>query len=275
MTDLTGTDVASRFRALHTSFFAMPNPWDGASARHLASQGFKALATSSAALAWSLGKRDGGITRDEAIAHAAMIHALTGLPVNGDFESGYGATPADVADTIKAAMDAGVAGCSIEDVVKGGPEPLYSEAEACRRLEAARNAIDNASGDFVLTGRCEAYLEGVANPFDAARSRLKAYAGVGADVLYAPGLTDADEVAAIVALTDRPLSVIAGAGGVSNDLDALERLGVRRITIGSALYKQAFGTFFADVARLCEGKAVFGNMPPSGAFDGLMPDVTR
>ncbi|WMS42837.1 isocitrate lyase/phosphoenolpyruvate mutase family protein [Acuticoccus sp. MNP-M23] len=272
MAELTGTDAASRFRALHQNFFATPNPWDGASARHLASQGFKALATSSAALAWSLGKRDGGITRAEAIAHAAMIGAQTGLPVNGDFESGYGETPAEVGETIRAAMDAGVAGCSIEDVLKGGIEPLYSEADACRRLEAARNAIDSGGGDFVLTGRCEAYLEGVANPFEVVKSRLKAYAEAGSDVLYAPGLTDPEEVAALVALTDRPLSVIAGAGGVSNDLGALAALGVKRVTVGSALYKKAFGTFFADVGRLCEGSAAFGTMPPSDVFDALMPE---
>jgi len=272
MVHMADAQAGATLRALHATFFAMPNPWDGASARHLAAQGFSALATSSAALAWSLGKRDGAITRGEAIAHAAMIHEMTGLPVNGDFESGYGDTPAGVADTVTAAMDAGVAGCSIEDVFKGGTEPLYGEAEACRRLEAARNAIDRASGDFVLTGRCEAYLEGVADPFGTAKARLKAYAAAGADVLYAPGLTDADEVAAIAALTDRPVSVIAGLGGVSNDLAALERLGVKRITVGSGLYKQAFGAFFADVARLAEGTAAFGDAPASAIFDRLMPD---
>ncbi len=265
-------DSASRFRALHENFFVMPNPWDGTSARFLAEKGFKALATSSAALAWSLGKRDGGVTRGEAIAHAAQIHDWTGLPVNGDFESGYGATPAEVADTIRAAMDAGIAGCSIEDVSKDGPEPLYDEAEACRRLEAARNAIDSASGDFVLTGRCEAYLEGVADPFGTVKSRLASYAAAGADVLYAPGLSDPGEIAAIVALTDRPVSVIAGSGGASNDLAALETLGVKRISLGSGPYKQAINAFFEGASALAAGGFAFAaGSATSAALDGLVP----
>ena len=250
--DVRPGEAAARFRALHETFFVMPNPWDGASARLVAARGFGAVATSSAALAWTLGRPDGGVTRDEAIAHAAMLARWTGLPVNGDFESGYGETPAAVGETIRAAIDAGVAGASIEDLAPGGSEPLYDLAEACRRLEAAREAIERSGSDFVLTGRCEAFLAGVPEPLAETRTRLAAYAAM-ADVIYAPGLTTAAEVAEIVALTEKPVNVIAGLGGVSDDLAALKRLGVKRISLGSGLFKVAYGALISAADGLAGG----------------------
>jgi len=259
-----------RFRRLHDSFLVMPNPWDGASARLLASAGFKALATSSAALAWSLGKRDGTVTRREAIANAVMIARLSDLPVNGDFESGYGVTPTEVAETISSAIEAGVAGCSIEDLERDGAAPLSPLKEACRRLEAAREAIQRSGTDFVLTGRCEAYLAGVAEPRAEAMTRLRAYAEF-ADVLYAPGLTTEDEVAEVVAI-GRPVNVIAGLGGVSDDLAALEWLGVTRISLGSGPAKAAYGALIGHAEALAGGRIVKDGATTSRVMDAAMPD---
>ena len=253
--DVRPGEAAAKFRALHETFFVMPNPWDGASARLVAAKGFGAVATSSAALAWTLGRPDGGVTRDEAIAHAAMLARWTGLPVNGDFESGYGETAAEVGETVRAAIDAGVAGASIEDLARDGREPLYSLDEACRRLEAAREAIEQSGSDFVLTGRCEAFLAGVPEPLAETRTRLAAYAAM-ADVIYAPGLRTEAEVGEIVALTDKPVNVIAGLGGVSDDLPALERLGVKRVSLGSGLFKVAYGALIAAAEGLVEGRVL-------------------
>lgn len=263
----------ARFRALHESFFVMANAWDGASARLLAGAGFAALATSSAALAWSLGKRDGAITRREAIDNARLLARLTGLPVNGDFEAGYGVTPTEVADTVSLAIEAGVAGCSIEDLERDGPAPLYPIDEACRRLEAAREAIDHSGADFVLTGRCEAYLAGVAEPRAAARERLKAYAEFS-DVLYAPGLKTAEEVEEMVTLTDRPINVIAGLGGVSNDLATLKTLGVKRISLGSGLAKAAYGRLIEAASALADGRIALEGATTSARMDGTMGDAS-
>ena len=240
------------FRALHErqELFIMPNPWDAGTARILADLGFEALATSSAALAWSLAKPDaaGQVTRAEAIAHAAAIVAATGLPVNGDFESGYGETPAEVAETIRQAIDAGVAGCSIEDqdvgkVSLGGAAVLYPLDEALRRLAAAREAIEKSGADFVLTGRCEAFLVKHADPLGETVRRLAAFEAVGADAVYAPGLTSEADVVAVVEAVNVPVNVLGGVGGISDDIAALERLGVRRVSIGSGLAKVALGGF--------------------------------
>ncbi|MEM0908997.1 MAG: isocitrate lyase/phosphoenolpyruvate mutase family protein [Pseudomonadota bacterium] len=257
MPDPTATSPSpgALFRALHDDFFVMPNPWDGASAKLLASQGFKALASSSAALAWTMARPDRSVTRDEAVAHAAMIAKTTGLPVNGDFESGYGDTPEGVAATIKASIDAGLAGCSIEDLPTHETGTLYDEATACRRLEAARNAIVQSGADFVLTGRCEAYLAGIPEPFEVVTARLKAFAPLS-DVLYAPGVTDADELATLVALTDKPLNVIGGLGGVSDDLNALKALGVKRVSLGSNPAKVAYGALWAMANELYNGRVM-------------------
>jgi 2-methylisocitrate lyase-like PEP mutase family enzyme len=270
-------DGGAAFRALHerAKLFIMPNPWDAGTARILADLGFEALATSSAALAWSLAKPDaaGQVTGPEAIAHAAAIVAATGLPVNGDFESGYGETPAEVAETIRQAIDAGVAGCSIEDndqsrAVTAGAAVLYPLDEALRRLEAAREAIEKAGADFVLTGRCEAFLVGHTDPLGESLRRLAAYEAAGADAVYAPGLTSEAEVAAVVEAVSVPVNVLGGLGGVSNDIAALERLGVRRVSIGSGLAKVALGGFLKAANALAARRFDYEGSTSSPVLNG-------
>jgi len=263
-------DAATRFRALHESFLVMPNPYDGGTARLLAELGFSAVATSSAAIAWRGARPDGGITRDVAIAHAVEIAEASGLPVNGDFEAGYGETPAEMADLVVAAIDAGVAGCSIEDLASGRPEPLHDLAPACRRIEAAREAIERAGSDFVLTGRCEAFLVGVPDPLAVAVERLAAYERAGAHVVYAPGMTTEEEVSAVLGAVQVPLNVIAGVGGVSDDLARLKALGVRRVSIGSGLAKVALGAFRRAAEALADGRVDFAGAVSNAAMNDAM-----
>ena len=271
---LTGGEA---FRALHEreKLFIMPNPWDAGTARILADLGFEALATSSAALAWSLAKPDaaGQVTRAEAIAHAAAIVAATDLPVNGDFESGYGETPAEVAETIRQAIDVGVAGCSIEDqdvssVNAGGAARLYPLDEALRRLAAAREAIEKSGADFVLTGRCEAFLVKHADPLGETVRRLAAFEAVGADAVYAPGLTSEADVVAVVEAVNVPVNVLGGVGGISDDIAALERLGVRRVSIGSGLAKVALGGFLNAANTLAARRFDYSGAASSPVLNG-------
>lgn len=258
--------AAARFRALHDRdrLFVMPNPWDAGTARLLAGMGFEALATSSAAFAWSLGKADvsGAVSRDEALAHSRAIAAATRLPVNGDLESGFGDGPADVAETIRGAIDAGLAGCSIEDLSRDPARPLYDIGLAVERIAAARAAIEATGSDFVLTGRTEVFFTDHETPLREAVKRLCAYRDAGADVIYAPGVTRADEVRALVDAAGCPVNVLGGLGGVSSDIAALEDLGVRRVSIGSGLAKVALGAFLSAAERL-SGEGVF-------AYDGAV-----
>jgi 2-methylisocitrate lyase-like PEP mutase family enzyme len=247
----------------------MPNPWDAGTARLLADFGFEAIATSSAALAWTLAKPDatGAVKRDDAIAHAQVLAKASGLPVNGDFESGYGATPAEVAETIRRAIDAGVAGCSIEDQDQsaGG---LYPLDEALRRFSAAREAVVKSGSDFVLTGRCEVFFQKHPDPLGEAVRRLKAYEAAGADVVYAPGATTEEEVRAIVGAVKVPVNVIGGLGGISNDIPALEKLGVKRVSIGSGLAKVALGAFLKAAEGLTHRRFDYEGAAPSSTLNG-------
>jgi 2-methylisocitrate lyase-like PEP mutase family enzyme len=265
------SDAASRFRALHArpGLFVMPNPWDAGTARLLADFGFEAIATSSAALAWSIAKPDatGGVTRDIAIAHAKVLADASGLPVNGDFESGYGDTPAEVAETIRRAIDAGVAGCSIEDDDQSSAR-LYSLDDALRRFSAAKEVVIKSGSDFVLTGRCEVFFSEHVDMLEEAIRRLKAYEAAGADVVYAPGLTTEAEIHALVAAVKVPVNVLAGLGGVSNDIAALERLGVKRVSIGSGLAKVALGAFLKAAQGLANRKVAFEGATPSSTLNG-------
>ncbi len=265
------SDAASRFRALHArpGLFVMPNPWDAGTARLLAAFGFEAIATSSAALAWSIAKPDatGGVTRDIAIAHAKVLADASGLPVNGDFESGYGDTPAEVAETIRRAIDAGVAGCSIEDGDQSSAR-LYSLDDALRRFAAAKEAVIKSGSDFVLTGRCEVFFSEHVDMLEEAIRRLKVYEAAGADVVYAPGLTTEAEIRALVAAVKVPVNVLAGLGGVSNDIAALERLGVKRVSIGSGLAKVALGAFLKAAQGLANRKVAFEGATPSSTLNG-------
>jgi 2-methylisocitrate lyase-like PEP mutase family enzyme len=247
----------------------MPNPWDAGTAKLLADFGFEAIATSSAALAWTIAKADatGAVTRDIAINHARVLGEASGLPVNGDFESGYGNTPAEVAETIKRTIDAGVAGCSIEDQDQsnGG---LYPLDESLRRFSAAKEAALKSGSKFVLTGRCEVMFSKHIDPVGEAVRRLKAYEAAGADVVYAPGLTKEAEVRAVVEAVKVPVNVLGGLGGVSNDIAALEKLGVKRVSIGSGLAKVAFGAFLKAAQALASRRFEYEGSAASSTLNG-------
>jgi 2-methylisocitrate lyase-like PEP mutase family enzyme len=247
----------------------MPNPWDAGTAKLLADLGFEAIATSSAALAWTRAQPDasGGVGRDEAIAHARLLADASGLPVNGDFESGYGETPAEVAETIRRAIDAGVAGCSIEDQDQRAGK-LYPLDEALRRFSAAKEAVQKSGADFVLTGRCEVFFHDHTDRLGEALRRLKAYEAAGADVVYAPGVTQEAEVRAIVEAAGVPVNVLGGFGGVANDIPALERLGVTRVSIGAGLAKVALGAFLKAAQGLADRRVAFEGAAPSSTLNG-------
>lgn len=264
--------AAARFRALHETFFVMPNPWDIATASLLAGLGFRAIATSSSAYAWTLGRRDGALSRSEAIAHAKAIGAATGLPVNGDFENGYGDTPRAVGETVAMAIEAGVAGCSVEDLARGAPEPLRPVDEACRRIEAAREAVERAGSPFVLTARCEAALVRDPNALAILAQRLPHYKAAGADVLYAPAVVTREALDVVLAAADGlPVNVLAGLGGMSDDLDALRALGVRRISLGSGLARAALGAFREAASALAQGTVRFGPRAGFAQIEDALP----
>lgn len=236
------------FRALHArGCFTLPNPWDAGSARRLEKLGFKALASTSAGAAWSLGKDDGQITREEVIAHLRMLCAATDLPVNADFENGFSDTAEGVGESVTLAIDVGVAGLSIEDWSGSG---LYDLPTAVERLKAARRAIDASGQDVILVGRAEGYLRGVRD-LGQILERLKAYAEAGADCLYAPAVTDPEEIKALVqAVAPKPLNVLLW--GPEMTVDSLAALGVRRVSTGGALAAAAWKGFDAAAKRLAE-----------------------
>jgi 2-methylisocitrate lyase-like PEP mutase family enzyme len=208
------------------------------------------------------------VTRGDAIRHAQLLAKASGLPVNGDFESGYGDTPADVAETIRGTIDAGVAGCSIEDKDQRGGG-LYPLDEALRRFSAAREVVAKSGSGFVLTGRCEALLvKQHSDPLGEAVRRLQAYEAAGADVAYAPGATSAAEVRAYVGAVKVPVNVLGGLGGVSDDITALEKLGVKRVSIGSGLAKVALGAFLKAADGLTRRRFAFENSAASSTLNG-------
>jgi 2-methylisocitrate lyase-like PEP mutase family enzyme len=236
----------ARFAELHArpGIFVMPNAWDVGSARLLASCGFAALATTSSGFAWSIGKEDQGVTRDELLAHVAALAAATPLPLSVDSERLYGDDLAGVAETVRLLAEAGAAGCSIEDY-DPATKRLEQPARAAERVAAAAEAA-RAAG-LVLTARAENHLYGV-DDLDDTIARLRAYRAAGADVVYAPGLRAPDAIAAVVAATDAPVNVLALPGGPS--VAELEALGVRRVSTGGALAKAAYGTLMAAAREL-------------------------
>jgi 2-methylisocitrate lyase-like PEP mutase family enzyme len=250
-------DVAARrkaFRALHLrpGIFVMPNPWDIGTARILADLGFEALASSSAAAAIGLGKADNTTSRAEAIEHARVIVEATPLPVNGDLESGYGREASEVVETIRDAIDFGLAGCSIEDLTRDKREPLFEIGHAAARIRAAREAIDRAGVDFVLTARAESFSAGLSDPLSDAIRRLRAYEAEGADVVYAPGVTTAEQVAAIVSAVKVPVNVLGGTGKSPLSVAQLAELGVKRVSLGPRLFQAAIGAFRRAAAEVRE-----------------------
>jgi 2-methylisocitrate lyase-like PEP mutase family enzyme len=255
-------DITARrqaFRALHRrpGLFVMPNPWDAGTARILAHLGFEALATSSAALAVGLGRGDGQTSRAEAIAHARTIVEATGLPVNGDLEAGYGPEANAVVETIRDAIDFGLAGCSIEDATGDRHAPLYQIGHAAGRIRAAREAIDRAGVDFVLTARSECFLTGHPDPLKEAIHRLRAFEAEGADVVYAPGISTAEQIGAIVSAVKVPVNVLGGTGKVPLPLKTLADLGVKRVSLGPRLF-QAATSAFMKASREVRDEGTFG-----------------
>jgi 2-methylisocitrate lyase-like PEP mutase family enzyme len=241
-----------RFSDLHRAgIFVMPNPWDAGSARLLEALGFPALATTSAGLAWSLGKRDScaELTRDDAIGGAARIVAATALPVSADLEDGFGADPSACADTIRQAIAAGLAGGSIEDATGDALRPIHDLSQAVDRIAAAVEA--RRDQPFVLTARAENFLWARPDLSDTIR-RLQAYAEAGADVLFAPGLPDLDAIRTVCEAVDRPVNVVIGLGTARFTVNELAEAGVRRVSLGGSLARAALGALFRAATEVRE-----------------------
>ncbi len=238
-----------RFRELHQrGFFILPNPWDIGSAKYLAKRGFKALASTSSGAALALGREDGEMTRDEVIAHLRMLCAATSLPVNADFEDGFGDTPQEIAQSVRLAIDAGVAGLSIEDARN---RILLDKTEAIQRLRAAREAIDQSGEEVILVGRAEGFLRGRPD-LDEVIERVRAYGENGADCLYAPGINDIQQVRAIMdAVAPKPVNVLFRAPFF---MDELARAGVRRVSTGGALAHRAYAALEQAADELLAGQ---------------------
>jgi len=259
----TQAERARAFRALHDApkTFVLPNPWDAGTTRILAGLGFKAVATTSAGLAFSLGRRDGQglVSRDEALAHARTIVGATELPVSADLENGFGAEPDVVAETIRRAAAAGVVGASIEDASGDPKRPIYEAGHALERIHAAVAAARALPFPFVLVARAENFLHGRSD-LDDTIARLRAFSAAGADVLYAPGLPDLDAVRAVCeAVAPKPVNVLAGGRNPAFTVANLAGLGVRRISLGSALARAAYGAFVGAAREIAEqGTFAFG-----------------
>jgi 2-methylisocitrate lyase-like PEP mutase family enzyme len=266
----------AKFRALHQSgCFVLPNPWDIGTAIYLHQLGFKALATTSAGFAFSRGLSDGKVLLGEMIAHIREIVAATPLPVNADFLSAFADEPEAVTANVKLCVATGVAGLSIEDNTGRTDVPLYKESLAVERVRSARRAIDDSGTPVVLTARCEAWLVEQPDPLRTALKRLVAFAEAGADCLYAPGVSDPGEIAEIVkAVSPKPVNILVSRLGCTLSVSQLAELGVRRISVGSALATTAWGAFmraakeiatkgtfnaFADSAPFGEINALFAN----------------
>ena len=253
----TRPSIADKRRSFHqlhkTGCFAIPNPWDVGSACYLQGLGFKALASTSAGFAWSMARPDNGITREMVLAHLRELVAVTDLPINADFENGFGADAAGVAESVRLAVEAGVAGLSIEDSTGDAAAPLFSLETAVERLRAARGAIDKAGGDTLLVGRAECFLVGRPD-LEETITRLKAYAQAGADCLYAPGIHTREQIAAVVAaVAPKPVNLLIGVTSKMTLADAAA-LGVRRVSVGGALARAAWGGFQRAAQLIAEGR---------------------
>lgn len=253
------SDKRRVFRALHsTGCFLIPNPWDVGSARYLQHLGFKALATTSSGFAWSQARADNTVGRDAVLAHLREMVAATDLPVNADFENGFARDAAGVAESVRLAVETGVAGLSIEDSTGDAASPLYDFGVAVERMRAARRAIDTAGGDTLLVGRAECFLVGRPDLAETI-ARLKAYANAGADCLYAPGIRTREQIAAVVAgVAPKPVNLLIGWASEMT-LEDFAALGVRRVSVGGALARSAWGGFMRTARTLAE----------RGRFDGF------
>lgn len=267
---MTTTPSARRtvFRELHQAgCFVLPNPWDVGSARYLQHLGFPALATTSAWFAFSMGLPDGAVPRSAMLEHIRAIVEATDVPVNADFESGHAPDAARVAESVRLCVETGVAGLSIEDSTGDRANPLRDRAAAVERLKAARAAIDASGTGVVLTARSECYLVGHPDPHRESLERLQAYAEAGADCLYAPGVRSPEEIAALVRdVAPKPVNVLVGWPGPS--VSELRDLGVRRISVGGALARVAWGAF-QRAAREIAGLGTFQAFAEAPAFGEL------
>ena len=251
------SDKATRFRALHQGpAFVIPNPWDAGSARILASLGFQALATSSGASAGILGRRDGKVLREEALAQARGIVEATDLPVSADLEKGFGDDPKVAAETIRLAAGVGLVGGSIEDATGDKDKPLYDLAHATERVAAAAQAAHSLSFPFTLTARAEGFLRGKADLDDVIK-RLQAFEKAGADVLMSPGLPDLESVRKVCSAISKPFNFMVGIKGKSFTVAELTAAGVKRISLATSLYRMAM-TGLVDAAREVKDKGTFG-----------------
>ena len=249
----TQEEKARAFQALHhrDTAFIIPNPYDAGTARMLAEVGFEALATTSAGFAHSLGKADYGLTREQVLAHARDIVSATDLPVSADLEGGFGDDPQTVAETFRLAAATGLAGGSIEDSTNTVDNPIYQLELAAERVRAAADVVRSLPFPFMLTARCENYLVGRADLKDTI-ARLQAYQEAGANVLYAPGLTTKEDIAAVVSSVDRPVNVLMGLPGVNFTLAQLSEMGVKRISVGSALSTAAMAVVLKAAREMNE-----------------------
>jgi 2-methylisocitrate lyase-like PEP mutase family enzyme len=248
---VTIADKRANFRKLHEAgCFVLPNPFDVGSAKALQHLGFKAIASTSAGFAWTIGKADNRVSVDEVCAHLAAISAAVDVPVNADFEGGFAHDPEGVAANVARAVTTGLAGLSIEDSTGDTAKPLYERDLAIERIKAARNAIDADNSGVLLTGRCEAFLWGQPD-LKLVIDRLLAYSEAGADCLYAPGIKTGEDIAAIVkAVHPKPVNLLIGSSGLS--LAQAADLGVRRISVGGSLARAAWGGFMKAAKEMAE-----------------------
>jgi 2-methylisocitrate lyase-like PEP mutase family enzyme len=274
---LTIQQKRAAFKALHAQgCFALPNPWDIGSALFLQRQGFKALATTSSGYAWSQGLPDGAMPRAVVLAHLRTMVEATDLPINADFESGYAADPAGVAESVRMAVATGVAGLSIEDSTGNPDAPLLKIDDAVARLRAARAAIDEAGGDTLLIGRAENFVAGRPD-LDDAITRLKAYAAAGADCLYAPGIhTRAQITAVVAAVAPKPVNLLVGSTSEFTIRD-IAAMGVRRVSVGGGLARAAWGGFQRAARALAEEGSFdgFADATPGKELNALFRDARR
>jgi len=255
----TVSEKRARFRKLHSQgCFVLPNPWDIGSARMLESMGFQALATTSAGFAWSQGRRDNGVTREMVLAHLRDIAGATDLPVNADYEGGFASTPDGVAESVRMAIATGIAGLSIEDSTGDASAPLRDLDDSIARIRAARGAIDELGGETLLVGRAENFIVGRPD-LDDTIMRLKAYSDAGADCLYAPGVRTKEHITAVVgAVAPKPFNLLIGWPSELTQQD-VAAMGVRRISVGGALARAAWGGFLQAARAIAS----------DGRFDGF------
>src|ERR1700716_450596 len=266
----TTSEKRAAFRNMHeTGCFVLPNPWDVGSARALQHMGFKAIASTSAGFAWSIGKADNRVTLDDVCEHLTALCEAVDLPVNADFEGGFAHKAEKVAANVARAVKTGIAGLSIEDSTGDAAKPLYERAFAIERIKAARSAIDADDSGALLVGRCEGFLVGQTD-LSMVIDRLNAYAEAGADCLYAPGIKTKDQISAVVkAVHPKPVHLLIGSPGLS--VAEAADLGVRRISVGGSLARAAWGGFIGAAGEIAEKGTLteLGNGYPGGELNKM------